>query len=245
MISLASRCLATTLLAVGLVSGSAFAQGALTADRPGFGDGASVLAPRTLQAELGAAAANDDFGANGEIGQLLLRYGVTDFLEVRGGVGSIAVDAPELEYTGTGVGAKVRLLRVPTSTLSVVTAWNLPTGSGAFESDIVSQTLNLAYDGALGQDLTLSINAGTTLPYDDAADPTYQFIPTLSFAIDENVGAYVGYAGFYTEGVNANFVEAGVTLLSSLDTQLDLNTGLQIDENGDAFFIGAGIAHRF
>lgn len=243
--SLVSRWLVAPLLVLGLTPTSALAQGALTADRPGFGDGASVLATRTLQAELGAAAANDDFGTNGEVGQLLLRYGVTDFLELRGGVGSVAVDAPDLEYTGTSVGAKVRLLRVPTSTLSAVTTWNLPTGSGAFESDIVSQTLNLAYDGALGRDLTLSINAGTTLPYDDGADPTYQFIPTLSFAVDENVGAYVGYAGFYTDGLNANFVEAGVTLLSALDTQLDLNTGLQIDDNRDAFFIGAGIAHRF
>lgn len=217
---------------------------AITADRPGFGDGASVLAPGTVQLGGGAVAATDDFGANGEIGQLLLRYGVTDVLELRGGIGSVAVDAPDLEYTGTSLGAKLRLVQQPASTVSLVSSWSLPTGSGTFTADVVSQTLRLAVDGALGEDLTLSVNGGATVPYGDG-DPIYEFIPTLSIAVNETVGTYVGYAGFYTDGANANFVEAGVTLLSSLDTQLDLNTGLQIDENGDAFFIGAGIAHRF
>jgi hypothetical protein len=223
---------------------TAVGQGAITADRPGFGDGASVLAPRTVQIGAGAVAATDDFGANGEIGQVLLRVGVTEFLEVRGGVGSAAIDAPDLEYTGTSLGAKLRLVQQPTSTVSLVSSWSLPTGSGAFTSDVVAQTLKLAVDGALGEDLTLSVNGGATVPYDDG-DPVYQLIPTLTIAVNETVGAYVGYAGFYADGPNANFVETGVTLLSSLDTQLDLNTGLQIDDNGDAFFIGAGIAHRF
>ena len=85
------------------------ATGQIAADRPGFGDGTTTVAPGTVQAELGAAAANDDFGRNGEFGQLLLRYGVADVLELRGGVGSVALDAPGTEYTGTSVGGKLRL----------------------------------------------------------------------------------------------------------------------------------------
>jgi hypothetical protein len=59
------------------------------------------------------------------------------------------------------------------------------------------------------------------------------------------VGAYVGYVGFYSTGLNTNYVEAGVTLLSGPNTQLDVNTGLQVDEYQDAFFVGLGLAHRF
>lgn len=224
---------------------AAIGQDALSPDRPGFGDGTATVAPGTFQAELGAAAANDDFGTNAEVGQLLLRYGVADVLELRGGVGSFALDAPDTEYTGTSVGGKLRLVQSPLSSVSLVSTWALPTGSGAFASDRVSQTLALAYDGALGDDLGLSVNAGTEVPYGGDADPSYLFIPTLSVDIAEGVGGYVGYAGFYSVGLNTNYVEAGVTLLSTPNTQLDVNTGLQVDENRDAFFVGLGLARRF
>jgi hypothetical protein len=237
--------LSVALLAFLLAPDTAAGQNPISADRPGFGDGANPLTSQTFQIELGAVGANADFGTEAEVGQVLLRYGVTDFLELRGGVGSVAFDAPETEYTGTSLGGKLRLLQSPLSTLSVVSTWDLPTGTGAFDADNVAQTLKLAYDGALGEDLGVSVNAGASLPYADNADLSYLFIPTLSFAITDRIGGYVGYAGFYTDGPNTNFVEAGVTLLSSPDTQLDVNTGLQLDENRDAFFLGLGLAHRF
>ena len=221
------------------------ATGQISADRPGFGDGPATVAPGTVQAELGAAAATDDFGTNAELGQLLLRYGVADVLELRGGVGSVALDAPGTEYTGTSVGGKLRLAQSSLSAFSLVSTWTLPTGTGAFESDRVSQTLALAYDGALGEGLGISVNGGTEVPYGGDADPSYLFIPTLSFGVTDRVGAYVGYAGFYSTGLNTNYVEAGLSLLSSPDTQLDVNTGLQVDENRSAFFAGLGLAHRF
>ena len=203
------------------------------------------MAAETVQIELGAVGANDDFGTNGALGQGLLRYGVTDFLELRGGLGSIVFDAPGTEYTGTSVGGKLRVHQSPLSTLSVVSTWALPTGTGAFDAENVAQTLTLAYDGALGEDLGLSVNVGASLPYAEGANLSYLFIPTLSFDIVDRLGGYVGYAGFYADGPNTNFVEAGVTLLSSHDTQLDVNTGLQVDEDRDAFFLGLGLAHRF
>lgn len=221
------------------------ATGQIAADRPGFGDGTATVAPGTVQAELGAAAANDDFGTNGELGQLLLRYGVADVLELRGGVGSVALDAPDTEYTGTSVGGKLRLVQSSLSTLSVVSTWALPTGSGAFENERVSQTLALAFNGALGEGLGISVNGGTEVPYGGDGDPSYLFIPTLSVDLADGVGGYVGYAGFYSTGLNTNYVEAGLTLLSSPNTQLDVNTGLQVDEDRSAFFAGLGLAHRF
>ncbi len=236
----------SALLLLVLVGGpAAYGQSPIAADRPGFGDGASPLSAGTFQAEFGAAASNDDFGRNGEVGQLLFRYGVSDIFELRGGVGSLALNAPDTEYTGTSVGAKLRLLQSPLSTLGVVSTWDLPTGSGAFGADNVAQTLALAYDGALGEDLGISVNVGAAAPYADGADLSYLFIPTLSFRVTDRTDGYVGYSGTYTDGLNTNFVEAGLTFLSSPDTQLDLNTGLQLDSNRDAFFVGIGLAHRF
>jgi len=224
----------------------------ISADRPGFGDGATTLDASTVQAGLGYA-----FNGNGrnshELGQLLLRYGLTGRVEVRGGVGSYVLNEAPLDdgYAGTSVGTKVRLLRRELWTLSGVATLGLPTGTGGFDSpdDRARQELKLAFDGALGDDITLSVNGGTRFFYaagtqDDRA-VEWLFIPTLSFSLTERTGAYVGYAGFYDDGPNANWVEGGVTYLYNTDTQLDINTGLRVDDNGDDFFLGIGVARRF
>lgn len=221
-------------------------------DRPGFGDGTTTVGPGTFQAELGYA-----FNGNGinsqELGQLLLRSGVTPALELRGAVGSYVVNESPFDngYSGTGVGAKLRLIRTETSALSGVATLGLPTGTGAFDTpdDRARQTLKLAFDGALGEGLTLTVNGGTSFFYsagvqDDRA-VEWLFIPTLSFGLTDDVGAYVGYAGFFDDGANRNFVEGGLTLLTNLDTQLDVNTGLRVDDNADGFFVGVGVARRF
>lgn len=258
---LASAALALLLAATLNLAPSASAQ--ISADRPGFGDGTATVAPGTFQAGLGYAV-NDNGVTSHELGQLFLRYGVTDALELRGGVGSYEVTDGENGYNGTGVGAKLRLFQNETSALSGVATLGLPTGTGAFDTvdDRARQTVKLAYDGALGDGLTLSVNGGVSFFYssgqelatlDDGTAGAYGndravewlLIPTLSFGLTETTGAYVGYAGFYTDGLNANWVEGGVTLLASPDTQLDVNTGLRVDDNGDDVFVGLGVARRF
>jgi hypothetical protein len=224
----------------------------ISADRPGFGDGTATVAPGTFQAGLGYAV-NGNGVTSQELGQLLLRYGVTDALELRGAVGSYVINESPVDngYAGTGVGAKLRLFQNATSALSGVATLGLPTGTGAFDTrdDRARQELKLAFDGALGEGLTLSINGGASFFYaagtqEDRA-VQWLFIPTLSFGLTEATGAYVGYAGFYDDGPNANWVEGGLTFLANPDTQLDVNTGLRIDDNGNDFFVGVGVAHRF
>lgn len=241
---LASAALALLLAATLSLAPSASAQ--ISADRPGFGDGTATVAPGTFQAGLGYAV-NGNGVTSHELGQLFLRYGVTDALELRGGVGSYEVTDGENGYNGTGVGAKLRLFQNETSALSGVATLGLPTGTGAFDAvdDRARQTLKLAYDGALGDGLTLSVNGGASFFYTDDSAVEWLLIPTLSFGLTETTGAYVGYAGFYDDGLNANWVEGGLTLLATPDTQLDVNTGLRVDDNGDDVFVGLGVAHRF
>lgn len=242
--------LAALVLVLGTAPLSSSAQ--ISADRPGFGDGSTTVAPGTFQAGLGYA-----FNGNGinshELGQLFLRLGLTDGLELRGGVNSYVVNESPIDngYNGTGVGAKLRLFQNELSALSGVATLSLPTGTGAFDTrdDRARQEVKLAFDGALGETITLSVNGGASFFYsagvqDDRA-VRWLFIPTLSFGITESTGAYVGYAGFYDDGPNANWVEGGVTVLSTSDTQFDVNTGLRIDDNGDDFFLGLGVARRF
>lgn len=224
----------------------------IAADRPGFGDGAATAGPGIGQAELGYAF-NGNGGNSHELGQLLLRYGITNALELRGAVNSYVIHESPVDngYTGTGVGAKLRLLQTPTSALSAVATLELPTETGAFNlrDDRARQTLKLAFDGALGTGLMLSVNGGASFyyaagPQDDRA-VEWLFVPTLSFGVTETTGAYVGYAGFYPDGPATNWVEGGLTFLQSTSTQFDVNAGLRGDDRSDAFFLGLGVAHRF
>ena len=261
----------------------------ITADRPGFGDGASTLEQGTFQAELGYGFSQASSGfqlrnANGEpigedvdlatheMGQLLLRYGITDAIELRGGVGSVAwqeritdpstIDSSEDDYTtfesgynGAAIGTKIRLLQTPTSTLSGVATLSLPLGTGAFDAadDRARQEVKLAFDGALGANLSVSLNGGASFFYDDGGDNPFTdrevewlFFPSLGISATDALGVYVGYAGFYTDGINRSWVETGATYLLNTDTQVDVNTGLRVDDNIDSeFFLGLGLSHRF
>jgi hypothetical protein len=241
------RSLATLLCTLLLALGPSAVQAQVVPDRPGLGDGSAVVGAQAIQAELGYAYNDFDGSAQHDIGQLLLRYGVNDFLELRGGINSYAFTDGDDGYTGTSVGAKVRLWRSNVAQLSGIATTGLPTGTGRFESqdDRVRQTLNLAFDGALGTGLSLTVNGGLSFYYTDNAATEWLFIPTLNTSINERTGFYVGYGGFYSENANSNFVEAGLTYLTTPNTQIDVNTGLQLDEGSDYFFIGLGLAHRF
>lgn len=251
--TLCTHCFALVVLVALLGTGGASPVAAqISADRPGFGDGTTTVAPGTFQAGLGYA-----FNGNGrsshELGQLLLRFGLTNRVEVRGGVGSYVFNESPADngYAGTSVGTKVQLVRAELAALSGVATLDVPTGTGAFDTgdDRARQEVKLAFDGALGDDLTFSVNGGTRFFYAAGAQNDraveWLFVPTLSFSATETTGAYVGYAGFYDDGPNANWVEGGVTYLYDADTQLDVNTGLRVDDNGDDFFLGVGVARRF
>lgn len=252
----------------------------IASDRPGFATGATTLASGTLQAELGYGYTAQNFSnpvldeaidgrkSIHSLGQLLLRYGVTNAVEVRANVGSYGLSeeptgvtvqpgdvAPNTEldggYNGAALEAKARLFRGPTATLSVFSSTSVPLGSGPFEvpDERARQTVLALLDGALGQNLTLTINAGPSFYWSAGEQDdrlfTAVFIPTLSVSINERTGGYVGYAGEYSEGANATFVETGLTYLVTPDTQVDVNGGLRADDNQDAFFLGLGLAHRF
>lgn len=224
----------------------------ISADRPGFGNGSTTVGAGTIQAGLGYAFRGNG-GNSHELGQLLLRYGLSDALEVRGAINSYVVNASPVEngYTGTGVGAKVRLFQNDISALSGLATVDLPTGTGVYDrgDDRARQELTLAFDGALGEGLTFSVNGGASFYYDagvqDDRAVQWLFIPTLSFGLTESTGAYVGYAGFYDDGSSTNWVEGGFTFLSTLDTQFDVNAGLVLDDHSDNYFLGLGLAHRF
>lgn len=273
--------IASVLAAVALMALPAQAQmeeDPITSDRPGFSNAAATVSQGTLQAELGydftsaeSESFSDESVATHSVGLLLLRYGVTDAIELRANVGSAgfaetlsAVDGAldtesefESGYNGASAEIKARLFQNTTTTVSAFSATTLPLATGPFEQtndaggtdERARQTLALLLDGSLGQNITLTLNGGASFFWDSGVQEDRAtsgiFIPTLSFSINDQAGAYVGYFGEYTKSINVNFVEGGFTYLVSNDTQVDINGGFRVDDNRDGFFVGLGLSQRF
>lgn len=242
---------ALLLLTIGAPS-SLHAQ--IQTDRPGFGDGTATVDARTLQVSAGYAYNSNRASLLGatynshELGQLLLRYGVIDGVEIRGGANSFVFTESPLEngYNGTSLGTKIRLFETQTMSVSGLASVGFPTGTGFFGfEDRFHQEIKVAADGALGESLTLTANAGARFFYDNKEELQWLFFPTVSYDVTESIGAYVGYAGFYTEDTTVNWVEGGATLLFDQNTQLDASVGVDIDSDRQPFFIGVGAARRF
>ena len=191
-----------------------------------------------------------------DIGQVLVRLGVVDNLELRAGLGSIGVQTdvgPNVDntgYLGLSLGTKIGLMSTERSTVSFLTTTGIPaTATGIFEAGdpTAVQEVKLAIDNALNETVTLSVNGGIQYRWKAPIGEQAVFIPTLSFAVADNASMYTGYA--YIGG--ENFVEGGLTILPASNTQLDVNFGIQIDERSqlsddvDYYFLGFGIAQRF
>lgn len=224
----------------------------LSADRPGFGTGTTTVEVGAVQVGLGYALRGNGSTSH-EIGQGVLRYGLTDGIELRGGVNSYVLTGAPVDngYSGTTVGVKLRLYENDVASVSGLASLGLPTETGGLSTpdDRARQDLVLAFDGAVGEAVTVSINGGTSFYYASGVQNDREwealFIPTVSLGHAESVGAYAGYAGFYNDGPSRHWVEGGITYLTTPDTQLDVNTGYRVDGDADPFFIGIGVAHRF
>jgi len=239
-------------LALALVIGigaPAVVRAQITADRPGFADGTATVAPGTVQGELGYAFSEAGGATAHEFGQVLLRTGLTDHVELRGGLGSYTVNSGDDNgYDGASVGAKVTPLRTSTAALGAVATTTLPVGTTPGADDRARQTVKLAFDAALTDRLAIGVNSGASVYYSAGSqnerDPEGLFLAALGGSLTSSVDAFVGYAGFYGKTDNRSWVEGGFTVLATSDTQLDVNGGVRVDGNEEAFFLGLGVAQR-
>ncbi len=224
------------------------AQETIASDRPGIGSGSYVLELGTVQAEGGVAYANGESVDVYSIGQLLIRIG-TPYLEAQALLNSFVIaDFPtgdEEGFQDFGFGLKARLYRQPESDLavSVLATLSVPTGADFLSSDEVIPAATLLADYALSDRWALSTNLGYALGLDDVDDVfAVTLTPSVSLPVEANLGAYFGYAGFFSSGQDQHFLEGGLALLANVDVQLDLNAGVELD-SGD-YFIGVGVAAR-
>jgi len=247
--------LALASVAVAALVGPAVAAGQerpvspdLVSDRPGLGDGVHVVAPGVLHTELGVELADRGPATEVSLGQAVLRYGAGP-LEVRAHLNSLVVrrnGSDDAGFQDLALGTKFGIVGDADASFraSGLATLGLPTGSAAFGGDQAAAGLTaLAEWSPAGSGIAVTGNAGITQPLEDG-DPAWTFIVTPGGAVDsvEGLGVYGGWAGFFADGGDENWIEAGLTYLLDPETQLDVNGGWSPD--AEDLFVGVGLARR-
>lgn len=216
-------------------------------ERPGFGDGAWVLAPGVWQMEAGARLRDFDDARAWE-GSALLRRGLAD-LELRlylPALLSMERDSDswsDAHWSDLGLGLKLPLGGAAGWDWSVVGAATLPTGSSSVTADTVTGFVTLVGETRLNDRIGFALNTGASASAESSSTTSLSFIPTFTVGVSERASVYGGYAGFYGTGEDQHWLEAGIATAASPLFQWDINSAYET-QSGDWFF-GVGFSRRW
>jgi hypothetical protein len=227
----------------------------IPASRPGLTDDAVVVAPASLQAELGAEVGRlgeEDFLG----GELLLRYGVARAIEVRLGVeshGSRADGTAGHALADPEVGVKIAITEgaegLASPAVVLIPSITLPVGADRLSSGRAEPGVLVAagWDGP-GPEWT--VNLGGSATGSDAGRSLEVFMGVaaahaLSRRVDieiELVRTLERAGGALETGLRHAAV--GAAWLVHPDVQLDAWTGVRRDGTERGSFFGAGLSVR-
>jgi hypothetical protein len=219
----------------------------LTSDRPDFTE--SVVVVKRVQLESGYTMTRAGGYTRHAVGELLLRLGVMQRLELRLSANSyVLTRGPLFETNGiedAGIGAKLSL--TPRSAL-IVSA-SIPTGSSSETSDGIAPDVLLALEQPLGETVGLGMNLSL------ASEPGVAGRNTSasgSIVLGADAGTRTGlFAELYGTRVldgplrdHTVFADAGVTRSITADLQLDARIGRRLN-GGDEWYFGVGLVRRW
>ena len=195
------------------------------------------------------------------LGEILLRVGVADILELRFGINSYQWARGQAGINhglqDSTVGLKLRLLDNEGKTglgspqVAVLASTSVPTGSSLMSQNKIEPEMRLSVSWDLSERLALGTNFSYSYTNEVAVDTrSHEAGATLSLgiALTDSWGAYAEYFGAYTmvrDGPREDYVNGGVTFLVERDFQLDARIGYGLNGLEDDFFVGFGSAVRW
>ena len=229
---------------------------ALVTDRPDFTESAVTVGGGRVQAEAGATLTDLSRGDEElTLGELLVRAGLGDAVELRLGIGSVArLESAGLAERGLvdpSLGVKLRLpaqlaAAIPGNPdLAALVAASLPVGEEPFREPHAQPEVKVAAGWQLRPRLSLGANVG----WGYRSEEGRQFgegLASLALGVElaERLGAYGEVYGLWPAGgEGGEFADAGVTWLVTPDLQLDARLGWEL--GGGESFVGAGLARRW
>jgi hypothetical protein len=222
----------------------------INADRPGIADGSATLHRGMFQIETGIE--RDDAGSERTLSTpTLLRYGVTDAVELRiEGAGFQRVTTPqssENAWAPLSAGLKVHFRDAPS--LGLITRVFVPSGSGASRTKNVTGDIRFAADFNLGDHWSLNPNVGVAFEEDDRRFTAALAALTVQYNISETSGVFIDGAVQTPEergGTSALMLDTGAALIVGRNTQFDVSVGWGAHGNTTPnVFWSAGVSRRF
>lgn len=225
----------------------------ISADRPGFSTGSSTVPTQRFQLEAGLGFEYVEGFAQGDVSiadqnivsapNLLARYGLADFAEVRLQVPNISYDmaAPvsqaEAAFGAVSLGAKVGTQVADSLSVALVGNFALGVESGRIAGDLI---------GIAGFSVTdwLSVTANGLATIADSGATSFAASLSPGFSITDEVGAYVEWYATGLGDGTAHFGEVGATYLLSRTFQLDGFVGAQLPDT-DSIYVGLGASTLF
>lgn len=221
-------------------------------DRPGIGNGSFITPQNVFGVEAGLQYTTTEFTDQIDIGQVLLRYGVAEKLELRALINSYVsttFDGPVESISGfqdMSLGIKYNFIEGNGNTsVSGLAEFSFPVGSDEYSNDEVVPSIVILADQSVNEIWGVSSNFGYNFGPGNLDDNWfYTFTPSFLLPSNERIAGYFGYAGMYFgNSFNRHWVEGGFTYALESGAQLDVNLGYETE--GEIFFIGAGFAKGF
>lgn len=232
----------------------------LVTDRPDATESPVAVRPGRMQLESGYTMVGIDDARLHTLGEVLLRIGVVERLELRLGLNSYAwlrdrQGGTVSGLTDTSIGLKYQFHDGGSSaadpTMALLASTTLPTGADELSLQVAEPSLRLAAAWALSDRISLGGNLGWGYLQDGAAGERFSELAaslSLGYGISDRWGAFLEYFGFYPtgdHGPSANFVDTGLTYGVTGDLQLDARFGYGLNRDADDFFVGVGTAVRW
>jgi hypothetical protein len=223
----------------------------ISADRPGFADAASTVPQGHVQIELGARADFDDAGPQLTAPSILVRVGLSSFVEARVSAPDVLVQFPkgggdsDAAITDLVVGLKVAGKVGDVFAISLVPFASFPTGTRGGTSTGVGGGAGINFELTPTDALQIGWNvisefeaepetSGRIFNFGAGLSAGYQFGALGAF-----VESYIQYTE--TEKVQPS-VAGGLTYLLTNHVQLDLSGGTGLSDDAEPPYVIAGAA---
>ena len=251
------RYLALIILLLSALQASAQGNNIVT-DRPDQTESSAVVGRHIFQVETGCVFSTREFEYFSGVGNIrtrdyattLLRYGITDGIEIRLASAYTTNTYPAHSEPGQAglqpitFGANMALIRERGILPEVAVLGHLTfpwTGSNTFAPDHTVPEFRFSFSHTLDKRFSLGYNLGMFW-LGNGTQGRFLYTLVLGASVADPVNVF---AEFYGQSPGERFVDAGITILLTPDLQLDGSYGTNLQMPAEMHFFNTGVSFRF
>lgn len=222
-------------------------------DRPSFSGSSHIVPSGHLQLEGGAGRVRFGSGSSDDVGELLVRAGISDRIEIRAVLPSYDLArTPGVRLSGASdasIEAKALLKAGGRSAFGVLVSAELPTGSRSVSEHRLQPGATFIWDLNISKSLSLTTN--TTYSRATSSGERYNYrsgVSTLNLALPANVGVFAEFYAFNAPGApTQKYTAGGATWTIRKRTAIDISGGLGLsnDAHGPDRYCSIGVSRLF